>query len=69
MRTSAGQDGKVQRNGTGMFPREVVQKPHAASSKARPQGAAPNRHPVPDRVDQQMCLKPQPKVLVLRNHV
>jgi hypothetical protein len=27
MRTSAGEHGMAQRNGTGMFPREVVQKP------------------------------------------
>jgi hypothetical protein len=27
MRTSAGEHGLAQRNGTGMFPREVVQKP------------------------------------------
>jgi uncharacterized protein YbgA (DUF1722 family) len=28
-----------------------------------------NRHPVPEWVDQQVCLNPYPKELMLRNHV
>ncbi len=41
----------------------------AASAKARPQGAALNRHPVPEWVHEQMYLHPYPKELMLRNHV
>ena len=41
----------------------------AASAKARPQGAALNRYPVPDWVHQQVYLHPYPKELMLRNHV
>jgi hypothetical protein len=49
----------------------------AASAKARPQGAALNRYPVPEWVPvpsaawvhQQVYLHPYPKELMLRNHV
>ena len=41
----------------------------AASAKARPQGAALNRYPVPDWVHQQVYLHPYPRELMLRNHV
>jgi hypothetical protein len=42
---------------------------YAASAKAPPQGAALNRHPVPEWVHQQVYLHPYPKELMLRNHV
>jgi hypothetical protein len=40
----------------------------AASAKARAEGAALDRYPVPDWVHQQGTLHPYPK-LMLRNHV
>jgi hypothetical protein len=62
--------GMAQRNGTGMFPREVVQKPPGRFCQgARAQRAPLNRHPVPERVGQQVYLHPYPKELMLPNHV
>jgi len=66
--------GMAQRNGTGMFPREVVQKPLPPPVGGFCQGAcqwhaALNRYPVPHWVDQQVYLHPYPKELMLRNHV
>ncbi len=51
----------AQRNGAGIFPREIVQKPSckpggAAFAKARTKGVALNRYQVPEWVHQQVYL-------------